>query len=119
LTRGQNAIIDCALLTALAESAGQRSSLVLDRGARVAIKGLTEANDRRVASGALLELIPPEVLGTRTALQQALADDQLFVEMATGLRDHTLLWLRLEGDVGDRELVKFTYDVASTDRLLA
>lgn len=34
--------------------------------------------------------------------------------VAGGLRDSTFLWLRVEGEPGDREIVKFAYDIPMT-----
>jgi hypothetical protein len=117
LTRVQNGIVDAALLLALAERALEGTGEVLTPEMREAIDALATSNDERSASRALVALVPPPILGSPTAIQQALAGDEVFTEIAGGLRDNTLLWLRVEGKPGDREVVRFSYDIPMKGRL--
>ena len=118
LTRQQNGIVDSALLVALAESALAGSDFSVD-DVRDSLIELATSKDRREASRALLSVVPPPKLGDTTPLQEKLAEDRVFTEIAGGLRDNTLLWLRVEGKPGDREIVKFAYDIPMRGRVQA
>jgi len=118
LTSDQNAITDAALLRAIARDVLKRSGLSLNEELEEQVNrlaGLREFDRQpppreRVLTGTLLSLIPPSTLGRRSPESEALADDDLFVELAGAMPRTTLLWLRVEGKIGDREVVKLSYD---------
>jgi hypothetical protein len=124
LTREQNAVVDGALLRQLAEELLVARTIAkpnqLD-GLIETLVGAIDTGPHSPASQALRDLLPPRRFGdAERALepwQRALREDDLFVELAGGLRDHTLLWLRVEGEPGDREIVKFSYEIAMKDQL--
>jgi hypothetical protein len=108
LTRAQNGIADAALLRALALEVGGVEKLPAQ------LDELLEAIALRpgaAARAAVTELIPPDPAGD-DVLRAALRNDPAFLELAGGLVDNTLLWLRIAGRHGDRKIVKFAYDVA-------
>lgn len=114
LTGSQNADLDGAVLTALADEA---TSEDLNDEIQKAIKSLTTERGEVAAEG-LRVLLPPlaaekEVAGL-DRIRRELRADSLFVAVAGGLRDSTFLWLRVEGEPGDREIVKFAYDIPMT-----
>lgn len=122
LTRSQNGIVDRALLEQLSKEVLKVEALPEELAQ--AIPTLVEQIDtptNRPASLALQQILPPVVFGgseeTLTDWQQQLRGDDLFVELAGGLRDYTLLWLRVEGRPGDREIAKFGYDIEMRDQL--
>ncbi|MFZ1924868.1 MAG: hypothetical protein WAU42_01875 [Solirubrobacteraceae bacterium] len=53
--------------------------------------------------------VSPE--GTVTPAFEVLRTDRTFLALARTLCDQTILWLRTEGEVEDREIVKFAYDL--------
>lgn len=118
LTSDQNAIIDAALLRAIARDVLERAGLSLGNELEEQINrlaGLREFDRQpppreRVLTGTLLSLIPPLTLGKRSPESEALANDDLFVELAGAMPRTTVLWLRVEGSIGDREVVKLSYD---------
>jgi hypothetical protein len=111
LTGAQNAILDAALLEALALKATAASEL--SPNLKAAVKML--ASDREMAKEGLRTLLPtPGEAEQLTGLdqeRQRLRMDPVFVSTAGGLRDSTFLWLRVVGAPGDREIVKFSYDI--------
>lgn len=109
LTREQNGVADGALLLALAESiagAGQLASTDVPDLLRTITE---EPGDR--ARDALIKLLPPDPVDD-DEVRSALRSDLQFLELAGGLVDNTLLWLRVHGSTGERKLVKIAYDVA-------
>jgi hypothetical protein len=110
LTGKQNAILDRAVLVALARDAlgGSPAPDIAQ-----AIDAITEEKD--TADAALRDLLPssvePDVLAELDEARQKLRNSQVFVGTAGGLRDSTFLWLRVSGKPGDREIVKFAYDI--------
>jgi hypothetical protein len=125
LTLDQNAIIDYAFLTEYAQIVARKANLKLDNYSRGALRTLAGVREspyqprptRDVLAGALVSLIPPPTFGKLSPARNILRQDELFVEIAGGLRDHTLLWLRVDGRPGDREIVKLTYDEPFTARV--
>ncbi len=125
LTSDQNAIADAALLRALARRALARAGLEMDEelaetmdrlaGRRSSPRQRPARED--VLRGTLLGLIPREILGTRSAAQEALAADHVFLELAGAMPRSTVLWLRVEGCPGDREVVKISYDAPFRNRV--
>lgn len=115
LTRTQNEWADAALLGHLAEIV--IPDLAEDHPVRDQIHKLVTARTREEASRALLRIVPLQRLEPEDDVRAALRSDGLFTEIAGGLRDHTLLWLRVEGEPGDREIVKFAYDIPRPSRL--
>jgi hypothetical protein len=111
LTGAQNAALDGAVLEGLAEKAIGRNSLSGE--IQAAIQMVTA--DREVADRGLRMLLPApnetERLSALDADRKALRRDPVFVGAAGGLRDSTFLWLRVAGSPGDREIVKFAYDI--------
>jgi hypothetical protein len=114
LTGSQNAALDGALLHAVAEEATTGS---LDGKVKKEIEELTTERDEKAAE-ALRVLLPPlagaEQVAKLKPQFKELRADMLFVGVAGGLRDSTFLWLRVEGEPGDREIVKFAYDIPMT-----
>lgn len=112
LTGSQNAVLDEAVLTALAEEA--TTEKLDDDAIKKAIKDLVVERDA-AAADALRVLLPPlsskDQVEDLDPTRQELRGDSLFVAVAGGLRDSTFLWLRVEGKPGDREIVKFSYDI--------
>lgn len=112
LTGAQNAALDKAVLTALAEEA--TTEKLDDDEIHKAIKDLITERDDAAAEG-LRVLLPPlaseDQVDNLDRIRQELRADPLFVAVAGGLRDSTFLWLRVEGEPGDREIVKFSYDI--------
>ena len=113
LTGAQNAILDGAVLVALAEKAAGPD---LDDEVRAAIDAVTE--DPETAKAGLRDLLPSpvEIQGPveLDATRRKLRADPVFVGAAGALRDSTFLWLRVHGKPGDREIVKFAYDIPWT-----
>lgn len=125
LTSDQNATIDAALLRAIARDVLGRSGLSLNAEMEEQIDrlaGLREFDRQpppreRVLTGTLLSLIPPSTLGKRSPESEALASDDLFVELAGAMPRTTILWLRVDGSAGDREVVKLSYDAPFRTRI--
>lgn len=125
LTSDQNAIADAALLRAVARRALEKAgfklndelSETIDRLAGLRRSARQLPARREVMNGTLLSLIPPRTLGDRTPEQEALAQDHLFMELAGAMPRMTLLWLRVEGSPGDREVVKLSYDAPFRRRI--
>ena len=116
LTARQNGIVDCALLTALAQAALISKGLHLTSEIEELIEKLAKSRGDE-ASKALVSLVPPDILGHADAPYQALREDTTFADVAGGLRDSSVLWLRVQGAPGDREIVKFSYDIPLTWRV--
>jgi hypothetical protein len=118
LTSDQNSIVDAALLRALASRVLKESGLDLTPELQETINRLTgrrEAPAQKppredILLGTLLSLIPPRTLGNRSSDREALAGNHLFVELAGAMPRTTMLWLRVNGKPGDREIVKISYD---------
>lgn len=116
---------DAAVLRTLARHALERQGLPLDDQTAADIDRLAGVRPSAglppprtdVLTGALLSLIPPRTLGDLTPPQEALRKDRLFVELAGALRDFTLLWMRVDGKPGDREVVKLSYDAPFAARV--
>jgi hypothetical protein len=110
LTTQQNGIVDSELLVALAEAALEAAHLSLPPEVADTIRLLAKSRGDE-ASRALLSLVPPNKLGTPDDIHRVLRSDRLFTDLAGGLRDSTILWLRVDGHPGDREIVKFAYEI--------
>lgn len=110
LTGEQNAVLDAAVLKALAHKAIGSS---LSPEIAAAIEKV--AADRETAKEGLRALLPApdetEQLSRLDDERKKLRMDPVFVGAAGGLRDSTFLWLRVVGAPGDREIVKFSYDI--------
>lgn len=108
LTGAQNALLDAALLEALALKATGEPELSPEL--RTAIEMLT--SDREMAKEGLRTLLPAldeaEQITSFDKERKSLRMDPVFVSIAGGLRDSTFLWLRVAGEAGDREIVKFS-----------
>jgi hypothetical protein len=105
LTRVQNAVVDAAVLETLAVAVLDVQDLPDDIPPM--IRQLTEAVDAQqvggqTASAALGSLLRIDGRG-----------GSAFEPFARALANNTLLWLRLPGKVGDRQIVKFSYDTPS------
>lgn len=109
LTRNQNGTADKALLVALAERAAGKEAIE-DTGILEHLRTIAERPGNE-ARQALTVVIPPDPADDDDP-RAALRKDPAFLDLAGGLVDNTLLWLRISGKTGDRKLVKFAYDVA-------
>lgn len=109
LTRKQNETLDAELLLALA--AHVLDGEIEDEDLRKQLNILATTRDKDDASRALLSVMPPSALGSPAPERKRLREHPHFREVAGALRDNTLLWLRVEGQPGDREMVKFSYDI--------
>jgi hypothetical protein len=110
LTRDQNAVTDGALLLSLAEDVTRGSPVLRESD----IPGHLETIAARPgdeARAALTAIIPPDP-DHDDELQRALRVSPEFLDLAGGLVDNTLLWLRVCGRRSERTIVKFAYDVA-------
>lgn len=118
LTSDQNAVIDAALLRAVAENVLGKVGLHLSPELEETINRLAGMRQfpgqspprQDILTGTLLSLIPPPTLGERSADREALAKDHLFMELAGAMPRMTFLWLCVEGSPGDRKIVKLSYD---------
>jgi hypothetical protein len=125
LTSDQNARADAALLRAVAAEVLKRSGLsltaeleeMLDRLAGLRRSLRQQPARERILTGTLLSLIPPDSLGNRPAEMEALAADNLFVELAGAMPRTTVLWLGVKGTPGERQVVKLSYDAPFRTRI--
>jgi hypothetical protein len=111
LTARQSAIIDGALLAALAEvSLGTSVSPRLD----AYVRDLAHAgrDGPRGAEEALHKLYEYEHADRRTGAR--LIDDHLFAATATELASHSIVWARVSGWPGEQRVLEITYEI-STD----
>jgi hypothetical protein len=135
LTGRQNRILDAAVLVQMAEDATISAALTEDEK-----KQVSDDQKRQLAEDQQLLLTEDQKLGiSKIALAPhreakeafdatcpsatgspdrsvpptiaALRKDPIFVALARKLCHSTILWLRTEADVEDREIVKFAYDI--------
>lgn len=110
LTRDQNAVTDGALLLALASDLTAGSRQLADSDIPRHLKTIASRPGDE-AREALTAIIPPDPRHD-DGLQSALRGSAEFLDLAGGLVDNTLLWLRVCGGRNERTIVKFAYDVA-------
>ncbi len=116
LTAAQNQLLDAAALLSLAvETVTQpipnESMTAIARIAR------TRGN---VAAEAVKEILPSLQDAPRGTLDQWHEDlraDEIFRGLATAMARSTLLWFRVDGQVEDRAVVKFAYDIPYRNEL--
>lgn len=111
LTGEQNEIIDTAALIELAKGVVEPTT-ALPEDVEADIRQLIGGRNPSETTNALRSILPRVPLTSELdAARSLLRKDSLFVALASGLRESTFLWLRVEGRPGCREIVKFAYDI--------
>lgn len=110
LTGLQNRELDAIVLAQMAAHLAGAEGLSEDEMRQ--IEGIALSRD--AGRDALEEICPPfdiRAKGTLSKALDVLREDPIFIRLARTLCEQTILWLRTEGDVHDREIVKFAYDL--------
>ncbi len=89
--------------------AGQ--SLSDDEKREIVRIALADGDEAFEAFSSICPPIATSPAGTVSDAVEALRGDSTFVGLAQLLRLNTILWLRIEGEEDDREIVKFAYDI--------
>lgn len=111
LTGAQNEVIDTAALTELAREVVEPTA-TLTEDIKADIRQLVGGLGPAETNSALRSILPRVPLASELdEARKLLRKDPLFVALASGLRENTFLWLRVEARRGCREIVKFAYDI--------
>jgi hypothetical protein len=117
LTGKQNQLLDASALVALATHVAAPTRLSEEEKRTIARIPMSRGREAHDAFAAVCPSFDTHPAGTLTDGLEALRKNSKFRGLAQSLRRNTILWLRSEGDVDDREIVKFAYDVTYENRL--
>jgi hypothetical protein len=109
LTSRQNALLDAAALQELALTTADASALSNEETAQIVTIAKSPPS---VALTKFHELFPEGSPDSLNPPWQILARDPVFMHYTRTMCAYTILWLRVDGEPGERTIVKFSYDTA-------
>lgn len=119
LTAKQNKLLDASALVELAVIlAGEAGKqLKVHEKQRIANIPLSARNEAEAAYRDVCAPASEKAPGTVSPALEVLRGSRKFVGLAQTMCSNTILWLRTEGQTDDRNIVKFSYDVAWDSKL--